>query len=303
MGSIPRMGVLRRVALGSLVSLWQWFFPPTTEIPPSMRPQLERCFPNVDLDRVHVHERVPLLIRFSWPDAMTLPGAADTSTIHVYLRPRLLEEPDCETLAYLAHEFVHVQQYLAYAGGYGIGLYRAFWYLYLTCALRFGYTQNPLEDEAERVEHAIAERCTTTDSGDIGLCCDDVVFCGTDIGFLDQFGRAVPGLQRLWAVIEGLLDISRAWAGHDHGGRSGDRNRGLALLTGPLLVMLAGILSALGVAYAVLFGAAFGLITSLALTAWYVARALYVAMVAAWGAVCLPILGLDTLFAQLRRLE
>lgn len=220
------MGALCDWAVESLGDLWNWFFPPEREVPECVREWLEELFPDLDLDRVHVHEGLPPLMRISSPVAITLPGAGGVTDIHVYIRDGLPDACSCDEetgLALYAHELVHVQQYVDYAGGYGLGLFRAFLYVYLLCALRHSsqdFEDNPLEGEAFDFGGDVEDCCSDDRqpcdcSGDEPVLdpeglenwrehCGHLQFRETDIGFFEHVWGCTPGLERWWDAVRAV---------------------------------------------------------------------------------------------------
>jgi hypothetical protein len=204
---------LCRWAIDSIRRLWRWFFPAQRDIEDCLKPWLEHVFPDLDLGRVRFYEGLPVFIKPRDPAAITLPSIWGTRRINVYYRDG--HDPcSCAGLKLIAHEMVHVRQYLDYAGGYGLGFVRAFLFPYLLCALRHGYRDSPLEEEAYDFDDEIGTCCeqgrepcdcsssqATKDTAGLASWksnCGHIVMESTSVTFWRHMWSCVPGLRAWW---------------------------------------------------------------------------------------------------------
>lgn len=140
-----------------LTHFWYWLFPKKVELPEPIQLWLNELFPQLDLKRVKYYKGLPPIIKMNNPGAIVLPSFWGFRNIKVYFK----DGPDfCSSrgIGLIAHEMVHVRQYLDFAGGYGLGFARLFMMPYLWSAIK-GYRNIPLEIEAydfgDQVEDAL----------------------------------------------------------------------------------------------------------------------------------------------------
>jgi hypothetical protein len=200
-------------AIDSVKRLWRWFFPKQIEMDECLKNWLAHVFPDLDLDRVRFYEGLPLFIKGSKPNAITLPSIWGASKINIYFR----DAPDpcsCAGLTLIAHEMVHVRQYMDYGGGYGLGFARLFMIPYLMCSVSHGYRDNPLEVEAYDFDARIRGCCSTSNLpcdcsvsppavNASGLSnwisnCGSITMDSTSVGFFDHLSSCVPGFEAIW---------------------------------------------------------------------------------------------------------
>lgn len=146
-----------KCTFSNLTHFWYWLFPEKVELPEPIQLWLNELFPQLDLKRVKYYKGLPPIIKMNNPGAIVLPSFWGFRNIKVYFK----DGPDfCSSrgIGLIAHEMVHVRQYLDFAGGYGLGFARLFMMPYLLSAIK-GYRNIPLEIEAydfgDQVEDAL----------------------------------------------------------------------------------------------------------------------------------------------------
>jgi hypothetical protein len=247
---------LCRWALNSVRRLWEFFFGRRHNIEPCLRPWLQQLFPGMNLNRVRFHIGLPDVIRLaSWfqgggINAIVLPTVFGFRGINVYYDKPYdpcncdCEEHSAEGLGLVAHEMVHVRQYMDVAGGYGVSMARGFLLPYLSCLIGQGGGPddgNPFEDEAYEFDREVSSCCCAGDasrkpcdcSGDppepdaAGLArwtqnCGHISMASSDLPTWAYLFGCAPGLDRLLDVIRGLFE---ACSGEQIiGGRSNARH-------------------------------------------------------------------------------
>lgn len=153
---IRKMKLFNR-AIHSLINFWYWLFPKEVHIPNGIQLWLTEMFPYLDLKRVRFHKGLPPILKKSQPGGIVLPSIWGIQKLHVYFK----DGPDYYSsrgLGLIAHEMVHVRQYMDYAGGYGLGFARLFLIPYLMSSIK-GYRNIPLEIEAYDFGDQIEKAC------------------------------------------------------------------------------------------------------------------------------------------------
>lgn len=144
-------------SVNSIVNFWYWLFPKKVDMPICIQLWLTNLFPKLDLKRVRLHKGLPPILKIKSPEGIVLPSIWGIKKIHIYFK----DGPDfynSSGLGLIAHEMVHVRQYLDFAGGYGLGFARFFILPYLMSSLK-GYRNIPLEVEAYDFGNQIERIC------------------------------------------------------------------------------------------------------------------------------------------------
>lgn len=202
----------------NLIHLWNWLFPKKVELSKPIKLWLNELFPQLDFKRVKFYKGLPPIIKKNNPNAIVLPSLLGFQNIKVYFK----DGPDfCSSrgLGLIAHEMVHVRQYLDFAGGYGLGFARLFMMPYLLSAIK-GYSNIPLEIEAydfgDQVEHALKLGELPCDCNDEMIKTNlksleiwkthhsDLKMEKSSINFWRNIWTFVPGLNTFWKWGESI---------------------------------------------------------------------------------------------------
>jgi hypothetical protein len=120
---------------------------------------LRDIYPGIDWKRVDFYEGLPWFTSLVAPfvTAQALPDFYSFGRYKIYLK--CYDESKTQCVADIVHEGFHVLQAMSLLNGYGLGILRGFYLVYIAQYMKHGYRSHPLEIPAYDQEYRFLDFC------------------------------------------------------------------------------------------------------------------------------------------------